>query len=211
MNIIIDPVQLTMSGRVQLDILDQNRNTKQHQEFPNAIHIDLKTEIQDAMQGNANTDFFIHTGSGWFTQNYPIGDGQDTKDGIIITQKTHATVTSTVDGRSYVDGGVENYDLLCSENKSTTYGSSNSVTWQAETTWVGEGTQGTKSTGNFDKFQIGNSYQAGDQSSMTPNAHALFDHFDIVFATAEHSSDFTQFVLDDNDIARVTWTITIGS
>ena len=205
MNIIIDPVQLTISGRVQLDILDQNRNTKQHQEFPNAIDIALKTEINDAMQGDAVTDFFIHTGSSWFTQNYPIGDGQDNKDGIIITQKTHIN-----NGRTYVDAGVESYDLLCSENKTTTYGSSNSVTWQAETTWIGSVMQGNATSGNFDKFQIGNSYEAGDQSGFNTNAHSLFSHFDTPFATAEHSSDFTQFVLDDNDIARVTWTITIS-
>ena len=59
-------------------------------------------------------------------------------------------------------------------------------------------------------MEIGNYYRYADQSSMNATAHNLHDHFDTVFATATHSGDFTQFVLDDNDIARVTWTITIS-
>ena len=59
MNIILDPVEIKISGNVELDIFDQNRNTKQHQEFTNAIHGDLKEKIQLAMQANANTTFFI--------------------------------------------------------------------------------------------------------------------------------------------------------
>ena len=85
------------------------------------------------------------------------------------------------------------------------------MTWQAETTWTGTNGAGSASSGNFDKMQMGYDYKFVDQSSMNASAKGLHDHFEgTVFATANHSGDFTQFVLDDNDIARVTWTITIS-
>jgi hypothetical protein len=206
MNIIIDPVEVKISGNVELDIFDQNRNTKQHQEFSNSIHDELLDAIASAMQANSNTAFYIHTGSGWFNANRPVGDLQDDRHGIIITQKTNTSA-----GKTYAGGSDESYDLCLSDNKSTTYGNSNSVTWQAETTWTGPNGANSASSGNFDKMQMGYDYKFVDQSSMNSQAKLLHDHFEgTVFATANHSSDFTQFVLDDNDIARVTWTITIS-
>ena len=61
-------------------------------------------------------------------------------------------------------------------------------------------------------MQIGNSYAYAQQQNMTASGIRTHDHFDTVFASADAdaSSDFTAFTLDDNDIARVSWAITIA-
>ena len=78
--------------------------------------------------------------------------------------------------------------------------SSNVATFVGEGTWTGLNGSGSASSGSFNKMYIGNSFNLSNLG---------IPDFDTVFATAESSGDFTAFTLDDNDVARVTWTITI--
>jgi hypothetical protein len=196
-NIIIDPIEILITGKVRCDVRDQNGNTKMFQQFNNSISDDLKDSIASTMQGNASSVFITNSGSDWFTgQLYSVVTGQNGKDGIIITQTASEL----------------SWDLMLSENVQSPSISTATVTWQAEVTWTGTEGSGTATSGAIDKMQIGNSYAHASQNGWAAQQHRDHDHFDTVFASADsdESSDFTAFTLDDNDIARVSWAITIA-
>ena len=175
MNIIIDPIDIKINGDVELDVFDRNRNTKQHQEFTNTIHADLKGAIATTMQGNSGSVAITYANK--FTVAYPHATSQASKSGILITQSGKESAGTTV-GDETAD---RNWDFLLKDNEGIST-SGNAITWTAESTW------------------------------LVTNAFLTGLHFDTIFATAnaDTDSDFTAFSLDDNDIARVTWTITIS-
>ena len=90
-NIILNPIEIMITGKVRCDVRDQNGNTKIFQTFKNAISIDLKTAIANAMQGNSAPVFITNAGSDWFDATYPNATSQNNNDGIIITQTGHET------------------------------------------------------------------------------------------------------------------------
>ena len=199
MNIVI-PVPIKISGKVQLWVMDHNRNTKDYQHFNNSIHNDLKAKIGGSMQGNSATDYIVSTSSGWFDSTYPdLSCGGE--DGIYITQTGRTASGSTENA----EGGYSLWDLFLDENKSQSV-SNNVCSWTAEATWTGTNGSGTNSSGTFDRMQIGNGYIIMEETDSS-----FDDHFTTVYATAiGGGTDFSNFSLDDNDIARVTWQITIG-
>jgi hypothetical protein len=210
-NIIIPKVELDISGNIILNIRDVNGNTKQHEEFKNTIWTHLKDNISLAMRSDSAVNHFINTSSGWFNSTYPKGVGED---GIMITQTTH---TNTDNGVTWVDSETSSdplWDLYLDENLSTTYDATNSpnqASWTAEGTWEGKEGSGTATSNSFDKMQIGKDWKVTTQEDINAGTHRLLEHFDYVFASATaHGNDFTAFSLDDNDVARVTWTITIS-
>ena len=208
-NIIIDPIEIMISGKVRVDVRDQNNNTKHFQRFNNIISDDLKNAIASAMQGNSAPAFITNAGSDWFSATYPNGTAQNGKDGILISQTAQESAGATHGDES----GDYNWDILLNENVQSPAISTATVTWQSEATWLGTKGSGTATSGAVDKMQIGNSYTAHiNQTSLSTAEHRQFDHFVTVFASADadNSSDFTAFTLDDNDIARVSWAITIA-
>ena len=66
-NIIIDPIEIMISGKVRVDVRDQNNNTKHFQRFSNIISDDLKNAIASAMQGNSAPAFITNAGSDWLS------------------------------------------------------------------------------------------------------------------------------------------------
>ena len=205
MNIIIDPIDIKINGDVELDVFDRNRNTKQHQEFTNTIHADLKGAIATTMQGNSGS--VAITSANKFTVAYPHATSQASKSGILKTQSGKESAGTTV-GDETAD---RNWDFLLKDNEGIST-SGNAITWTAESTWLGTKGVGTATSGAFDVMKIGYNYNYHDQSGWVTNAFLTGLHFDTIFATAnaDTDSDFTAFSLDDNDIARVTWTITIS-
>lgn len=191
MEILIPKFNIDISGRVRLQVLDQRGRTKNEQHFTNAIHDDLKNAFVNHIASSSGaTAFHINTSSSWFSSEHAIGTGLD---GIFIVAPS-----SSEDPISYESGGNNYYDMKLPDNKSTTYGGGNSCTWQAEGTWTGSG---GGSSASVTSMQIGNSFSASGGGNQT---------FATTFATATSSGDFSAFTLDQNDIARVTWTITIS-
>ena len=194
MEIIIPKFNVDISGKVHLLICDKKGRTKQSEHFENAIHDNLKDAVINYMASSSGSSaYHINTGSNWFTASHSEEDG---KDGIFIWQS---------DGNSQVSSylhtvDVNGYDLKLEESKSTTYGGSTNVIYQAEGTWTGTNGSGSTTSGNFDKMHIGKDF---DISGATPS-------FGTTFATAQSTGDFTAFTLDDNDVCRVTWTISIS-
>ena len=209
-HIIIPKCELKVSGDVVIDILDYNGNTKQHQEFTNNIHDDLLDDIATAMQSGSAVNSFINTGSDWFDSTYPSDEGASVnEDGILISQSG-----LTADGITAAGPGNENttkrWDLFLDENLSTTY-STNTCAWQAEGTWTGTRGSGTATSGSFDIANIGENYIDSEQYNLGAGGMRLLDRFGVMFASAtSDAGDFTAFSLDDNDVARFTWTITIN-
>lgn len=190
MEIIVPKFNIDISGKVRLQVFDQKGRTKNEQHFTNAIHDDLKNAFVNHMASSSGASaFHINTSSSWFTAEHAIGTGLD---GIFILAPS-----SSEDPISYESGGNNYYDMKLPDNTSTSY-SSNSCTWQAEGTWTGSG-GGTSAS--VTSMQIGNSFSASGGGNQT---------FATTFATATSSGDFTAFTLDQNDIARVTWQITIS-
>lgn len=196
-----------MTGDVVIDILDFNGNTKQHQEFANNIHADLLDDVASALQSSSAVNSYINTSSGWFDSTYPAaGGGSANEDGICISQSGTEAAGVTV-GDS---GGDHRWDLFLDENTSTTY-STNSCAWQAEGTWTGTKGVGTATSGSFDIANIGKDYIDQAQNGKTASEMRVMDRFSVMFAHANSNGlDFTAFTLDDNDVARFTWTITIN-
>ena len=195
MEILIPKFNVSISGKVSLEILDSKKRTKQAQHFSNAIHDDLKNAFVNHLASSSGASaFHINTSSNWFAsaQSY-----QASKDGIYIDQNGNNTESQ----KSYEDNlGNSQWDLKLDSNLSTSY-STNSCTWQAEGTWTGGDGTPSNSSGSFNAMGIGKSFSASSGGDPT---------FSTMFATASASGDFTAFTLDANDIARVTWTITIN-
>ena len=195
MNIIIPKFNIDISGKVHLHILDQKGRTKQSEHFNNAIHDNLKDAFVNHIAGSSASSHHINTSSNWFASTHSEQDG---KDGIFIWQSDS---NSRVKSYEPTSSSGEGFDLKLDESTSTTYGGSNSCTWQAEGTWTGSEGLGTGTSGQFNKMQIGKDFDLSN--SDVPS-------FGTTFATAESSGDFSAFTLDDNDVCRVTWTITIS-
>ena len=191
MEILIPKFNIELSGNVRLQVFDSRGRTKNDQHFTNAIHDNLKNAFVNHLSSSSgSTAFHINTSSSWFTAEHAEGTGLD---GIVIVAPS-----SSGDAVSYDDGVYNYYNMKLPDNKSTTYGGGNSCTWQAEGTWTGDGGD---SSDNVTSMLIGNSFSASNGGNET---------FGTTFATATSSGDFTAFTLDQNDIARVTWTITIS-
>lgn len=191
MEIIVPKFNIDISGKVRLQVFDQRGRTKNEQHFSNAIHDDLKNAFVNHIASSSGASaFHINTSSSWFTAEHALGTGLD---GIFILAPS-----SGEDPISYEASGFNYYDMKLPDNKSTSYGGSNSCTWQAEGTWTGSG---GGSSASVTSMQIGNSFSASSGGNQG---------FGTTFATATSSGDFTAFTLDQNDIARVTWTITIS-
>ena len=191
MEIIVPKFNIDISGKVRLQVFDQKGRTKNEQHFSNAIHDDLKNAFVNHIASSSGASaFHINTSSSWFTAEHAEGTGLD---GIVIVAPS-----SSGDAVSYDDGVYNYYNMKLPDNKSTTYGGGNSCTWQAEGTWTGDGGD---SSDSVTSMLIGNSFSASNGGNET---------FSTTFATATSSGDFTAFTLDQNDIARVTWTITIS-
>jgi len=196
MEIIIPKFNVDISGKVHLLIYDKNGLTKQSEHFENAIHDNLKDAVVTYIaSGSGSSGYHLNTGSNWFTASHAEEDG---KDGIFIWQSNNASQVKSYEAP--VSSG-EGFDLKLEESKSTTYGGSTNVIYQAEGTWTGQQGGGTVSSSSFDKMHIGKDFSLS--GSDIPS-------FSTTFATAEASGDFTAFSLDDNDVCRVTWTITIS-
>ena len=193
MEIIIPEFNIDISGKVHLLISDKKGRTKQEEHFNNAISDELKDAFVNNMASSSASSHHITTSSNWFSSTHSEEDG---KDGIFIWQSNESARVSSYLHTVDVNG----YDLKLDESTSTTYGGSTNCIWQAEGTWTGINGSGTGSSGSFDKMHIGKDF---DISGATPS-------FGTTFATAESSGDFTAFSLDDNDVCRVTWTITIS-
>lgn len=191
MEILIPKFNIDITGKVRLQVLDQRGRTKNEQHFTNAIHDDLKNAFVNHLASSSGaTAFHINTSSSWFTAEHAEGTGLD---GIVIVAPSNSG-----DAVSYDDGVHNYYNMKLPDNKSTTYGGGNSCTWQAEGTWTGDGGD---SSASVTSMLIGNSFSASNGGNET---------FATTFATATSSGDFSAFTLDQNDIARVTWTITIS-
>lgn len=196
MEIIIPKFNVDISGEVHLLIYDKKGRTKQSEHFENAIHDNLKDAVINYMASSSGSSaYHINTGSNWFTTSHAEDDG---KDGIFIWQ---SDANSQVKSYEALVSSGEGFDLKLEESKSTTYGGSTNVVYQAEGTWTGQSGLGTATSGSFDKMHIGKDFSLSN--SDVPS-------FGTTFATAESSGDFTAFTLDDNDVCRVTWTITIS-
>jgi hypothetical protein len=192
MNIFVPKFNIKIVGNVHLQIRDGDGAIKQDEKYRNAIHDDLINAIVTHMGASSgSTAYHITKDSGWFTTAYGMQTG---KDGIIISQTSGDAV------KTYDDGiGNDCYDLKLSE--ATSEGASTGVcSWTAEGTWTGASGSGTATSGTFDEMRIGNSFEftGGETSEFSTN-----------FATAESSGDFTGFTLDDNDVCRVTWTLSV--
>lgn len=192
MEIFVPKFNIDIKGKVHLAIRDGDGAIKQDEKFNNSIHDDLKNAILNHMGASSgSSSHHITISSNWFSSTH---SEQDSKDGIFIWQSNSSARVS-----SYQATDEDSYDLKLDESKSET-GSNNSSSWTCEGTWNGIDGSGTGSSGTFDKMHIGKDF---DISSAVPS-------FGTTFATAQSSSDFTAFSLDDNDVCRVTWTITIG-
>jgi hypothetical protein len=191
MNIFVPKFNIKIVGNVHLQIMDGDGAIKQDEKYQNAIHDELINAIVTHMGASSgSTAYHITTSSGWFTTAYGEQDG---KDGIIITQTSGDAVKTWDDGI-----GNDAYDLKLSE--ATSQGASSGLcSWTAEGTWTGASGSGTATSGTFNYMRIGNSFKftGGDTST-----------FDTNFAVAT-TSDFTAFTLDDNDVCRVTWTLSV--
>ena len=192
MEIFVPKFNIDISGKIHLSIRDGGGDVKQDEKFNNAIHDDFKNAVLSHMGASSgNSNYHITTSSNWFASTHSEQDG---KDGIFIWQSNNASRVS-----SYQATDEDSYDLKLDETKSMA-GSANSYSWTCEGTWNGINGSGTGSSASFDKMHIGKDF---DITSAVPS-------FGTTFATAQASGDFTAFTLDDNDVCRVTWTITIG-
>jgi len=194
MEILVPKFKIDISGKVRLQIFDDRGRTKNEQHFTNAIHDDLKNAFVNHMASSSGASaFHINTSSNWFTSAMTQ---QANKDGIFIDSASTSEST-----KSYDDNlGNPQHDMKLDSNLSTSYGGSNSCTWQAEGTWTGGDSDPNNASGSFTSMAIGKTFGI---SSNAPT-------FTTTFATATSSGDFTAFTLDANDVARVTWTITIS-
>ena len=195
MEIIIPKFNIDISGKVHLLIYDKKGRIKRSQHFNNAIHDNLKDAFVNHIAGSSASSHHINTSSIWLGDTHSEQDG---KDGIFIWQSDSNSQVKSYE--ALVSSG-EGFDLKLDESTSTTYGGSNSCIWQAEGTWTGQEGLGSTTSGSFNKMQIGKDFDLSN--SDVPS-------FGTTFATAESSGDFTAFTLDDNDVCRVTWTITIS-
>jgi len=195
MEIIVPKFNIDISGRVHLLICDKKGRTKQSEHFNNAIHDNLKDAFVNHLASSSASSHHINTSSNWFASTHSEENG---KDGIFIWQSNNASQVKSYE--ALVSDG-DGFDLKLDESTSTTYGGSNSCSWQAEGTWTGAEGVGSTASQNFDKMHIGKGFSLSN--SNVPS-------FSTTFATAEASGDFTAFSLDDNDVCRVTWTITIS-
>ena len=197
MNIITQRFIIPISGKITLDVIDPNGNTKQHESFKNAIHDNLRDAIlAHASASSGSSAYHITQASDWFASNHSEQHG---KDGILLDQ---ATFGSTV--KSYtptVSNVSEPYDFKLTGSSESV--SNNTAQWIAEGTWLGENGSGSATSGSFSAMHIGNNFSLSAQGNP---------QFATEFASATSSgNDFTAFTLDDNDVARVTWAITIGT
>ena len=194
MEILVPKFKIDISGKVRLQIFDDRGRTKNEQHFSNAIHDDLKNAFVSHMASSSGASaFHINTSSNWFASAMTE---QATKDGIFINSTSNSESTKTYDATT----GNPQHDMKLDSNLSTSYGGSNSCTWQAEGTWTGGDSTPSNASGSFTAMAIGKNFSI---SSDEPT-------FATTFATATSSGDFTAFTLDANDVARVTWTITIS-
>jgi len=192
MEIFVPKFNIDISGKIHLSIKDGDGAFKQNEKFNNSIHDDLKNVVLNHMGASSgNSSHQITISSNWFSSTH---SEQDSKDGIFIWQSNSSSRVS-----SYQAIDEDSYDLKLDENKSET-GSTYNSSWTCEGTWNGVNGSGTGSSGTFDKMHIGKNF---DITNAVPS-------FGTTFATAQASGDFTAFTLDDNDVCRVTWTITIG-
>jgi len=197
MNIIIPKFNIDISGKVHLQIRDGDGYIKQDEAYPNAIHDNLKDAILNHMGASSGTSsHHLHTSTNWFGVTHSEQDG---KDGIFIWQSDGNS--QVISYEPPVSSG-QGYDLKLDEGvPTTTYSGGTSVSWMGEGTWTGQQGGGTATSGSFDKMHIGKDFSLS--SSDVPS-------FSTTFATAQSTADFTAFQLDDNDVCRVTWTITIS-
>lgn len=195
MEIFVPKFNIDIKGIVHLSIKDGDGAIKQDEKFNNSIHDDLKNAILNHMGASSgSSSHHITTASNWFSSTHSEQDG---KDGIFIWQSNNASQVQTY--VAPVSNGT-GYDLKLDESTSMA-GSGNAYSWTCEGTWTGQSGTGTVSSASFDKMHIGKGFSLS--ASDIPS-------FSTTFATAQSSGDFTAFSLDDNDVARVTWTITIG-
>lgn len=195
MEILIPKFNIDISGKIRLQVFDQKGRTKNEQHFNNAIHDDLKNAFVNHLASSSASSHHINTSSNWFAGTMSHQSG---KDGIYVDQSGNNTESQ----KSYDDNsGNSQWDMKLSENLSTTYGGGNSCTWQGEGTWTGGDGDPSNASGSFNAMAIGKGFSAS--SGGDPS-------FSTTFATATASGDFSAFTLDANDIARVTWTITIS-
>ena len=138
--------------------------------------------------------FHINTSSNWFAGAMSEQSG---KDGIYIDQNGNSTESQKTYDNS---GGYSQWDMKLDSSTSTSY-STNSCTWQAEGTFTGGDGNPSNASGSFNAMAIGKTFSASNSGNPS---------FATTFATASSSGDFSAFTLDANDIARVTWTITIS-
>lgn len=195
MEIFVPKFNIDISGKIHLSIKDGDGAIKQDEKFNNSIHDDLKNAVLNHMGASSgNSSHHITVSNNWFASTHSEQNG---KDGIFIWQSSSGSRVKSYE--ALVSSGV-GYDLKLDESKSET-GSTYSSSWTCEGTWTGQEGLGTGTSGSFDKMHIGKGFSLS--SSDVPS-------FSTTFATAQASGDFTAFTLDDNDVARVTWTITIG-
>jgi len=191
MQIIVPKFKVDITGKVHLVVLNQKGQTKIEQHFSNAIEDDLKNAIVTHMGSSSGASaYHINTSSNWFAGEHQLQTGSD---GIFI----HAPGASSESQVSYESSGTNYFDMKLSESTSTSY-STNSCSWTAQGTYTGSG-NGT--SGSMTSMGIGKGFA---YSGSTPG-------FTTDFASATSgASDFTAFTLDQLDVARVTWTITIN-
>jgi len=181
----------------------------------NATQSELMEKIVDEMfSSSGDTDYHLTTSTNWFTSNIPgstshptTTPSQNAKDGIFVRGNR---ATSTIWCGDPYETNVTNdlKDLLLSDSTSTTYSSNtNHCTWAAQATWNAASSD-DYGTGNvldntISHLEIGKNYFVqGDDGQGVGTTNG----FVTPFAIDTPSS----FILQEDDIIKITWKITIG-
>lgn len=196
-NINIIPTKILIQGKVNVKVYDaldlERMEPKVSIVDQNYVEQDLLEKMTDAMHSaSGSTSYHLNTGTNWFSGRYagmnpnqPWTD-RDTEDGILVKSSEE---TGVVEANTGPDVPIHHFFLY--QSKSTT-NDEEDTEWEAESEW------GFANQTTISKFHIGKDYCARASNST--------DTFNDRFALY----DVDDFTMEQSDILRVTWTISVG-
>jgi hypothetical protein len=197
-NINTIPTKILIQGKVNVKVYDaldlERMEPKVSIVGQNVVEQDLLEKMTDAMHSSSGSSlYFLNTSSYWFDGRY-AGDNategttdRDGQNGILVVSSEPTGWVAPVMGGAPVP--INHFYLY--QNKSTT-NTTNETEWEAESEW------GIASSTTISEFHMGKDYYAG---TGIPTAT-----FNDPFATY----DVPNFTMQQSDILRVTWTISVG-